>query len=508
MINDNLLNPSKQQSTIPAASYAAFPIRPQKQDSPYHDPKIKAQIAAQVAAQTAAAARPEVAAYSPSSIARSLSTTKPAVDRRADPTVNAPLGKDTKFPSTQSASHKTEHDKITRRNGPGNKRNLSRAAALKISELPVDGETCCDCGLKRHYFRLQDAAARLLPNERVAHCFRHVNPRTNPDQLVDLVYTPPDQPGRLGRGSFAGLQVCGSIWHCPVCAARITSERRKEIEKIVAAGYTLFMVSLTLRHRRGDDLHALRDLLNRAWGKFFKSGRWWQEFSAEYGVIGTIKAHELTYSDANGFHPHLHILFVCKRGQAIKHEDVSEDVKARWIAAVHRFGGDADWEHGADVTTSKNDGSDLLDKYFCKWGLEHEIASGHVKEGRAESYSMNDLLELAAQGEQWAANLWLQYATEYKGEQQLRWSNGLEAAVGIERKDHQELAEDTENQAEKQVIARLPYADFNIILQRKLRDELKERIGATMGNADLLWQWLNGQGIHQKELVHIDLREL
>src|SRR5579884_2906223 len=55
-----------------------------------------------------------------------------------------------------------------------------------------------------------------------------------------------------GPGYKSGLQICGSIWHCPVCAARISNERRRDIKAAVdaaaALGYKALLLTLTARH--------------------------------------------------------------------------------------------------------------------------------------------------------------------------------------------------------------------------------------------------------------------
>lgn len=56
----------------------------------------------------------------------------------------------------------------------------------------------------------------------------------------------------VGRAFFQGVETCGSVWHCPVCAPKIAEKRRVEvgqaIERHFADGGMAIMVTLTIPH--------------------------------------------------------------------------------------------------------------------------------------------------------------------------------------------------------------------------------------------------------------------
>src|SRR5690606_33597513 len=58
-----------------------------------------------------------------------------------------------------------------------------------------------------------------------------------------------------GRESYhyKGLVTCGSVWTCPLCAAKIQERRRQEVVQAIAwatgKGHGVAMVSLTFPHR-------------------------------------------------------------------------------------------------------------------------------------------------------------------------------------------------------------------------------------------------------------------
>ena len=64
-----------------------------------------------------------------------------------------------------------------------------------------------------------------------------------------------------GKAFYHGLMACGSVWTCPVCAAKIAERRRLELKQAIEAakvkGFGVYFVTLTIPHGVGDDLHQL-----------------------------------------------------------------------------------------------------------------------------------------------------------------------------------------------------------------------------------------------------------
>jgi hypothetical protein len=169
------------------------------------------------------------------------------------------------------------------------------------------------------------------------------------------------------RAFYSNLQLCGSVWDCPVCAARISEKRREEVLKAMRklkAGWKYFateaipifgpapelvgpampeavlkkriktklckdmphrhnysyikveregsgdvlMLTLTFPHYNFNDIAELMPALRKAM-THFSGGRRYQAFTDNFGVIGTIRALEVTHGE-NGWHPHFHILIL------------------------------------------------------------------------------------------------------------------------------------------------------------------------------------------------------
>lgn len=102
----------------------------------------------------------------------------------------------------------------------------------------------------RKPFRPRSTASRLLPDEAVARCGR----RTITGRVAITL--------KEGRGCFAGVSTCGSVWGCPYCAGKVASERAKEVRELaeahIRAGGEVFMAAFTMPHHRFQTAKELR----------------------------------------------------------------------------------------------------------------------------------------------------------------------------------------------------------------------------------------------------------
>ena len=71
-----------------------------------------------------------------------------------------------------------------------------------------------------------------------------------------------------GKAFYHGLMACGSVWTCPICAAKIAERRRVELQQALdaakAKGWGIHFVTLTVPHGIGDDLHEILGKLSTA----------------------------------------------------------------------------------------------------------------------------------------------------------------------------------------------------------------------------------------------------
>lgn len=337
-------------------------------------------------------------------------------------------------------------------------------------------------------FALQSAARELLPGEGVAKCLR----APVPGSLVNVLYVPEHQ-----KAQYSGLQICKSVWMCPVCAAKVSERRRVELQETISAWLALagarrtLLVTFTLSHTLGDDLARVLALLKKA-RTYLVSGKAAKAFKQKYAIAGMVRALEVTHSFDNGFHPHLHVLYFLAEDVSII--SFTNELKARWVAAVAAAGGSASLEHGCDVRFSDADVANYVAKFgrVSSWTPAHELTKAVVKRGRGASRSPAELLAdyLFADDKQ-AGALWQVYARAFKGERQLHYSHGLRALLGLgKEKTDDELAVEHDDLAV--LLAALTPGAWRVVVANDARAELLNV--ACSGDADAVRVFLVSLG--------------
>ena len=326
-------------------------------------------------------------------------------------------------------------------------------------------------------FALQAAARHLLPGERVANCLRS---RIFGKEAVELWHIPETASARFG-----GLQTCGSVWMCPVCAAKISERRKVELETALKAahelGWVVAMVTLTIPHGRADDPRGLVDRMMKARGKMTGHGSMRNMYDLA-GVQGSVRALEVTHG-ANGWHPHIHELLFVRSGSHLG--KLRKVVREQWFKAVAAAGlGECSRKaFRFDVTDT------AIAEYVAKfgrnrsWNAEHELTKQVTKKGRgAGQFTPSELLaEFTFNGDAEAGALYVQYAAAMKRRAQLRWSVGLRAklmiglepveAVRLIEREDGELAEERDKKGE--LLALIPFPVWQRVLPSLGRKDLR-----------------------------------
>jgi hypothetical protein len=317
-----------------------------------------------------------------------------------------------------------------------------------------DGETPTE-----YRFSIQRAARSVIGNydHRLMGCCVRQHPMAG---AVEVWRDP-----ATNSAHFRGLEQCSRVWTCPVCAQRITRERRKELTYALAAaklkGWAPVLMTFTLRHTRDDTLESLIDGLGAAVRRF-KSGREYQDFKSEWRIQGGIKALEVTYGE-NGWHPHVHeIVFLDFKANSRSMDGMKRWAADLWLAALGQEGFSASYEHGLDIRTADSDVADYVAKWGHEprelaWGVENEIAGAPNKKAHFDGLTPFQLLECVGNGDAQARMLFQEYASVMQGKRQLVWTRGLRAALEMpdELPDEQlPLFEDT---PESYVVARFEY---------------------------------------------------
>lgn len=261
------------------------------------------------------------------------------------------------------------------------------------------------------------------------------------------------------KGAFySGLVTCGSVWACPVCASKVQERRRAEVAKgmewAYAKGLQPVMVTLTFPHYAWHDLPTLLKQQAFALAKL-RAGDPWKRFKERHGFSGLIRALELTHGK-HGWHPHTHEMWLVSGD--VDAEEMKVHILARWELVCARAGlldpGDekqlaAFRVHAVDVKGHCST-SDYLAKMdeARHWGADRELAKASTKEGRAKGMHPFAILANAAEGDKAAGALFVQYVNAMRRKSQLYWSSRLKAKVGLDEKTDEELAEESQDEAD------------------------------------------------------------
>lgn len=317
------------------------------------------------------------------------------------------------------------------------------------------------------YKLLQVSQLILSSNHRVNSCLRY---RINKDDDVKIL-----QHTEHGCLHYGNLMRCGSVWLCPVCGSKISEVRRLELQQAkgewLNQGGHVYMLTLTTPHYSFTDLRELIDSQAKAL-KYMWGGRGAEQLKNDLGLVGQIRAFEITYGDENGFHPHYHILLFTK-------VDLEDDgiykvfarrFANRWSESCVKVGlpqphkeygcqlqdGSAAFEYinkfGQDDEFPQFDGflplsrSKDPNKIKIKvaeknrWNSSHELTKANSKTGKDGRLTPHDFLRKYNENPQKYGALWLTFANGTRGKAQLFWSKGLKELLGIKKNNDEAIA--------------------------------------------------------------------
>ncbi|MBR8030373.1 protein rep [Burkholderia cenocepacia] len=272
------------------------------------------------------------------------------------------------------------------------------------------------------------------------------------------------------RARFGGLRICGSVWTCPVCAAKISEHRRAEIHAATdthtQAGGGIYMLTLTFSHKRADNVALLVKALKRAL-KLLRDHRTYKQCKQYIDYVGLIRALEVTYGDANGWHPHVHELWLtAKKLTRAQLRLVQKEIFEAWrVACVSAGLGEPNRKQGVTFIEAES-AQEYVVKFGRepKWGVGSELAKAHTKKGRLASLTPFDLLRLAGDGDRRAASLFETFAQAFYGSRQLFWSRGLKKLFGIVDMSDEEVAELESDEAE--LVTRISADEWRAVLRQ------------------------------------------
>lgn len=300
---------------------------------------------------------------------------------------------------------------------------------------------------RRGVFEALAMLHRFSHIDRVRKCRRV---RVNKVTPIEIRIRPVDR-----RAHFANLQTCGSVWSCPACSERILAGRARELHKAIVthtkAGGDVLLLTLTMRHDRGQGLAELWDALGEAWRSASSGSRSVRELLRSCDWARRV---EVTYGE-NGWHVHLHaLLFV---GKGTDPEPIGSAMFAAWSKRLVGLGLQAP-ELGPGMTIKRlnlQEASKELAEYLAKGRYKEsldpqsraalELASSVKLARRGNRTPMQLLADFVKAGEASDAELWREWEDGSFGRRAITWSRGArERLVGDVELTDEELAQESD----------------------------------------------------------------
>lgn len=340
--------------------------------------------------------------------------------------------------------------------------------------------TVHDHGTARRW-RLQRFAARLL-NDKVPKTDRYGNERIGFKHRIAMCHRGTDggpvtvfSSADGERARFEGVQQCGSVWHCPICAPKVAAHRRDEMNLAIhrwLTGYKgekgrVYFLTYTMQHDAetyGQGQLKAAELAMAASLRRLKGSRAYRDLMAEAKAKGLIKALEVTYGEMNGWHVHTHELLFAAPGvlhtgesrtaRLVERKSLLYRLRNLWARELikHGLSGLKPGDTGAQrfgrlrallrhcfTAQSGTYAAEYVAKFgrepeseHGRWGIASEFTASHLKQAqRCDHVTPMGLLNDAMDGDKRSGVLFVEYAKAFSGRRQLYWSNGLKAFFDV-----------------------------------------------------------------------------
>ena len=139
------------------------------------------------------------------------------------------------------------------------------------------------------------------------------------------------------RATYKGLVICGNVWGCPVCGARVSRVRRAEMNTLMAwarkEGLVPVMLTLTARHGRTDRLADLLGRMKNAKRRLRQRDEW-----RRLPFRGSVTTTEITHGDRNGWHPHFHEIVLLEASGEAEALALVQPLADAWRVSLRAFG--------------------------------------------------------------------------------------------------------------------------------------------------------------------------
>ena len=279
-----------------------------------------------------------------------------------------------------------------------------------------------------------------------------------------------------------GIQTCHSSWACPRCTALQMAKYGNRIACAIDALKTwhkqsAFMMTFTIPHSKYFKAKTLFEILIQTWKRFVHAGNHkarldktrknkqlhgndpYGAFREQLDIRYHVRIYEFTWSEQNGWHPHIHALFWVPDTNWDKVLNYEQSLQDRWwecarqstIAVLSKLNtSDEDRKHVPDRVNKfyadwrKNPKTGHRSAYFSKdksgaltrqkssyyisgksWTGDKEVSSGYNKLAREGDFSPYQLLVEANRNPQQRdkyLKLYVEYAVATRGKRRIQFS--------------------------------------------------------------------------------------
>ena len=197
---------------------------------------------------------------------------------------------------------------------------------------------------------------------------------------------------------------CGKIKKCPICRERVSEYKRHQMLKIqeecLKDGGSLFLITGTLKHKKTDTLKFLHNKLSTA-VRNLKNQKGWRNLQKQ-SSHPTRTVYECTYSEKNGYHPHVHMLFFADN-QIINKTQIRNTLSNYWrnytagnldvkkMDNLNNYvGGKREYPESLEDIFKKQ--KDEMKEHFTKSELEIELVKSDTDPDYKPEYSVEGIL--------------------------------------------------------------------------------------------------------------------
>lgn len=284
-------------------------------------------------------------------------------------------------------------------------------------------------------------------------------------------------------GSYVHTNIahCSNVWLCPLCASKIQTRRADEVQQAIdyaeAHDWQVVMITYTASHKAN---YALKDFGVRFQKAYRATMKQVYRLRKQYEE-GNIKATEFTFSEANRWHKHSHVLIFLKKECDV--DAFFKEIQQAWERQCSKVGlldisnakALADFrKHGCDMVKGAQESlARYTNKSASEWTISDEMTKSVLKIGKSTEHMtpFQMVVEIATTKDMdyryRLIDAFFEYALYTKGLHQIDWSNGLKEKVGLKDLTDEEVMDEQNDDAE--YIAGLTVAHWHQLRSKYLR---------------------------------------